>query len=44
MLKIAANEELRLPRRDVERAILCVDGVGDFFNRRFEARNRFPDG
>ena len=43
MLEVAAYKKLWLLGRDVERLIHRVDGVGDLFHRRLEARNRFSD-
>ena len=37
VLKIATDKELRLLRRDVERAVLSIDGVRDLLYLRFKA-------
>ena len=44
MLKIAADKQLRLPRRDIERGILCLNRVRNFLYVCFETRDRFSNG
>ena len=44
MLEIAADKQLRLPRCDIERGILCLNRVRNFLHVRFQARDRFSNG
>ena len=44
MLKITADEELRLAGGDVQWLILRVNRIPDFLHLGFQTRNRFANG
>ena len=43
MLEVAADEELRLFRRDIESRLRRLDRIRNFLHVRLETANRFAD-